>query len=117
MIQGRQNIMLNLERFIQTQPEKVLRAMIKGGLVIEGASNKLAPLDTGNLRGTAETRWDDSDPFHPTVAVVYTAVYAARQHEEVTWQHSVGQAKFLQAGAAQSIPRINDIFQRDLHVG
>ena len=55
-------------------------------------SQELTPVETGALRGSAAVSQEGT-----RASVSYNTVYAARQHEEVGWQHPRGgQAKFLE---------------------
>lgn len=62
--------------------------------LLRGDSVPLAPMDRGDLRGSAQvTPATDSSL---TATVSYDTVYAARQHEELDWRHDDGQAKYLE---------------------
>ncbi|MFD8027815.1 minor capsid protein [Streptomyces sp. NPDC059717] len=55
-------------------------------------SRKLVPLDEGTLERSGRVDVDGLDG-----AVSYDTVYAARQHEELTWKHLPGRsAKYLE---------------------
>lgn len=58
-----------------------------------GAANQLVPLEEGTLERSGKA---DVDGLEGSVS--YDAVYAARQHEELTWVHPVPgrQAKYLE---------------------
>ncbi|MEV6297852.1 hypothetical protein AB0M02_00430 [Actinoplanes sp. NPDC051861] len=57
-------------------------------------STQLAPHEEGDLARSGEVSTDAS---RQQAAVSYDRVYAARQHEELTWQHDAGkQAKYLE---------------------
>ena len=61
-------------------------------LDLQGKSQLLAPVDTGDLRGSAHSEVNGTDGI-----VYFDEVYALRQHEEVEFQHPKGgQSKFLQ---------------------
>jgi hypothetical protein len=86
-----------------------------------GRSTALAPLDEGTLRGSGAVvlivngqRFEGSGARDAARAAIRSAVergggivifgevsfntvYAARQHEETTWHHVEGQAKYLEA--------------------
>lgn len=66
--------------------QSISRGLVKGGLFLQRESQKIVPVDTGNLRSSAFTRkltWDH-------VKVGYTASYAAFVHENLNAVH--GQA-------------------------
>lgn len=57
-------------------------------------SSQLAPHEEGDLARSGEVSTDES---RQQAAVSYDRVYAARQHEELTWRHDAGkQAKYLE---------------------
>lgn len=61
-----------------------------------GAAAREAPIDEGTLRG-AGTVDLDIGPGGVVVTIAFPLVYAARQHEEVGWNHPKGgKAKFLE---------------------
>ncbi|NTS21647.1 hypothetical protein HT105_21805, partial [Bacteroides fragilis] len=51
-----------------------------------------APIETGTLRASAKTTVEDKE-----AVVSLNTKYAARQHEEVGWNHNEGQAKYLES--------------------
>ncbi|PXY20313.1 hypothetical protein [Prauserella endophytica] len=77
----------------------VLEAFRRGGREAMEELSRLSgaevPLDQGDLdRSRKVTIVDTPDGFEG--AVSYDTVYAARQHEEITWQHDTGRkAKYL----------------------
>lgn len=57
-------------------------------------SSQLAPHEEGDLERSGDV---DTDPDDLAASVFYDRVYAARQHEELTWRHDEGkQAKYLE---------------------
>jgi len=50
------------------------------------------PVDTGNLKSSGEVRQSTSGEY----TVVFTAEYAMDQHENLTYHHDNGEAKFLE---------------------
>lgn len=59
-----------------------------------GVSREVAPIERGDLVRSAKA---SVDPANLEGAVSYDTVYAARQHEELTWRHDPGrQAKYLE---------------------
>lgn len=58
---------------------------------IRGVSAALTPEDSGHLVGTGDVQVDGND-----ASLTYDGPYARRQHEELTWRHEKGQAKYLE---------------------
>jgi len=66
-------------------------------------SSPLVPLDEGPLQESGHVV--EAAPDNLTGQVRYSKVYAARQHEELTWRHAPGrQAKYLEQPYKQQIP-------------
>lgn len=91
----------------------VKRGMIRRGadalerigddLVGEGARE--APIDEGTLRGAGTVELEIT-ANGVEVIVAFPLVYAARQHEEVDWEHPLGgKAKYLEDPLKAKIPR------------
>jgi hypothetical protein len=58
---------------------------------VRGVAVNRAPKDTGALRNTGTATTDGL-----TGAVSFDTDYAVRQHEETTWYHEDGEAKYLE---------------------
>lgn len=75
-----------------------------------GRAQRDAPVDEGTLRATGRQRWARSarsaEGASLWIDVSFSTVYAARQHEEVTWKHpSGGKAKYLESNLLEMVPR------------
>lgn len=76
-----------------------------GAAQLLGTSNDRAPLETGALRASGKVSTDGKGG----AAVSYNTPYAAKQHEEVGYHHTDGQAKYLESAMrddADTIKRI-----------
>lgn len=62
------------------------------------------PLETGHLRSTAKVTSDDS-----RTAVSYNTVYAVKQHEELSYRHKDGQAKYLESATVSERAKMREI--------
>lgn len=75
---------------------------------IIGAAQRIVPLEEGTLAGSAD-RQTTQTASGVEVVGSFDTIYAARQHEELGWQHREGrQAKYLETpfkAAAPSIER------------
>lgn len=58
---------------------------------IRAVAVALTPEDTGHLIGTADVSVEGND-----ASLTFDGPYARRQHEELTWRHDKGQAKYLE---------------------
>lgn len=77
-----------MDRLHAAEPEAIARGLEH----IRGVSNSLTPIETGNLIGSSAVEIDQPDSGY----VSYKTAYAHRQHEELTWRHEHGQAKYLE---------------------
>lgn len=98
--------------------ENLVRTQARLGEDLAGASARIAPKDEGTLRGSVAvtlivngTRFEGAGYLEAATAaalaavrlgevaieveVSFNTIYAARQHEELTWHHSDGQARYL----------------------
>ncbi|MGP6175439.1 hypothetical protein [Corynebacterium sp. A21] len=76
-----------------------------GAAQVLGTSNDKAPLETGVLRASGKVSTDGKG----TAAVSYNTPYAAKQHEEVGYHHTDGEAKYLENAMrdeAENVKRI-----------
>ena len=89
-----------LEKILLEMPEDVDGSVRESLLGVcgdlKGKAQRLAPYRHGGLRGSAfyETSIDAAGHIQGTVG--FTMPYAARQHEEMDYRHTDGQAKYLE---------------------
>ncbi len=57
---------------------------------LRGHSVERAPVDQGDLRGSASTVHASEDQTNPTAILVFDEPYAAKQHEDETLHHTPG---------------------------
>lgn len=94
----------DLDAVIEAIEAAATRGLQAGADLLLDESNRLAPIETGDLirSGTATA---DSE----TAEVGYSSPYAARQHEELGYRHDSGrQAKFLETAMHHNADRINE---------
>jgi len=83
--------------------------LVRAGLFLQRESQKIVPVDTGNLKGSAFTR-QEGVGFDVAVLVGYTAAYAVYVHELVNNRHKPGkQAKFLEQPLREKRLRMAEI--------
>jgi hypothetical protein len=77
------------------------KALQKIGSDLQGKAQRLAPIDTGDLRGSGWHRMEKN-----AVIIGFSTPYALIQHERLDFNHPKGgQAKYLEAPFAENIPR------------
>jgi hypothetical protein len=87
--------------------KKVLGVMKVLGNEIKGLSQQRCPVDSGTLRDSCVVK---SDLTLMQVTVGYggaASSYAARQHEDLSLNHPVGQAKFLETAFNELVPTMH----------
>jgi hypothetical protein len=96
-VRGLDEVQRNLAKALREMEGAALEGLVAGGQMVRKESQKLTPIVTGNLRGSAFVVWKGGETIErgtvpedarsaagreqPTVAVGYAAVYAANVHE------------------------------------
>ena len=101
-----------VQRFLESRPrrtrEELDRAVKKTALLVQGEAKRRTPVDTGRLKTSIKSKTFKSK----LSGEVFTAVrYAIPVHENLRARHTVGEAKYLERAAKQSVPRINKFFK------
>jgi hypothetical protein len=95
------------------RPRNELGQFTKRRLEMQLGEETLHP---GHLRNSGVLTKAELDAY-PLAEVAFTAVYAARQHEEVTWKHPQGgQAKYLEAAFKELIPELPAMVRYEVEV-
>lgn len=89
-----------LEKSLHAKRDAYSRGMKKGvilaALLVQGESQKIVPVDTGNLRASAGTRYVGNGVDKHDAEVFYTAAYAIYVHEDLEARHQPGKtAQFI----------------------
>ena len=85
-VTGLEQVLRNLAASKDVIGERVARGLSKAGVFLQHESQKVVPVQTGNLKGSAFTR-RFGQGVHADVVVGYTANYAAFVHEDLTKAH------------------------------
>lgn len=85
--------------------------LLRAGLFLQRESQKLVPIDTGDLRRSADTREEiDTKAGTHAVTVSYGTNYALFVHENLEARHKPGrQAKFLEQPLREHRGRLAEI--------
>lgn len=87
-----------------------MAAKIAAEFILTDAVDR-TPFEDGDLRRSAKVK-----PGDASATIVYADVaYARRQHEETTWEHTDGEAKFLTNAAAAKREEALTQARRQLH--
>lgn len=103
-----------LEDPIKALHKHANKALGKAAEHVLAESNKMVPLEEGTLQrsGVADT---DTDK-RLTASVSYNTPYAARQHEELSYQHDAGRrAKFLELALVNSQQEVLKIIADEIN--
>ena len=115
-VTGVEAILRNLTRTKQQQAKGMERGLVKAGLMLQRASQKVVPVDTANLKKSAFTRKEKSG-FSTVVLVGYTANYAIYVHEDLEASHKPGKiAKYLERPAREHAKEIRAIIAREMEL-
>lgn len=86
-----------------------LAALEIGAQTVLGAGQREAPVKEGTLRGSGHIETFTSGNA-VAKEVVFSTPYAARQHEETTWEHPKGgKSKYLEDPLKELIPRVETL--------
>jgi hypothetical protein len=104
-----------LERVQRLMADGAAEGLHDAGEDLLGAAQLDAPIETGRLRGSGTIDPLGRGPVlidrarrRLKIIVAFTVVYAARQHEEITWEHPLGgKAKYLEGNLLAMAPRYN----------
>lgn len=69
---------------------------------VQAVTIPLTPLEYGDLRDSLVVTEATADDL--TASVSSDLPYAVRQHEDLTYRHDDGQAKYLEVGGQQALP-------------
>ena len=85
----------------------------KAGLFLQRESQKIVPVDLGNLKNSAFTRRIAGSGWKVIVIVGYTASYAVFVHEDLQARHRPGKvAKYLEKPLREKRMRILEIIEK-----
>lgn len=79
------------DQALQRLEEAKKDALFRASAHLRERAVQRTPVETGHLRNSAKNTVSGDQ-----AAVSYNTPYAARQHEELGWQHTDGEAKFLE---------------------
>lgn len=101
-----------IERFLESRPKRAREefnsVVEKTALLVEGEAKRRTPVDTGRLKTSIKSKVFKNE----LEGEVFTEVrYAIPVHENLRARHRVGEAKYLEKAAKQSVPKINRFFK------
>lgn len=97
---GQQDAIENLDRMRREFPKESAGALYRRGeAIIADAKEHYVPVDQGALRDSGHVELPDITEDEITVVIGFggaTVDYAFVQHEALDYQHTVGEAKYLE---------------------
>jgi hypothetical protein len=103
------SIRLDLERVAKAAVTTAPTAAAKGMEHVRGVAAPLTPEETGRLVGSATVTVNGDE-----ATITYDGPYARRQHEELTWRHEKGQAKYLEQPMHTEKPVVMQIVTKEI---
>ena len=105
-VRGLDTVQDNLNNLMRRQERATLKGLLSAGFFVQRESQKIVPIDTGNLKAGASTR-----PLSESaVQVGYEAEYALEVHENLQARRKGGKpAKFLQTAIQKNTRKILEL--------
>lgn len=111
---GLSTVLKNIRAVKKEHAAAVERGLVKAGLFLQRASQKIVPVDTGALKNSAFTR-KEGEGLKTKVRVGYTKEYAIYVHENLEARHRPGKtAKYLERPARQLRKQMLEIVSKEI---
>jgi hypothetical protein len=113
-ITGISKVVHNLKKARGVMGKRYAKGLKAGGLFLQRLSQQIVPIDTGNLRGTADTHNIGGEGFDADIVVHYGAgaAYAVYVHENLDARHAPGKtAKYLERPAREKRKEIIQVIR------
>lgn len=93
----------------------VERAVTKCGEHLLGEAQRNAPVEEGTLRASGDLEIHHAAGGRIIAEVSFSTAYAARQHEELDWDHPKGgEAKYLERALVENADRYTRIIDAEV---
>lgn len=103
------SIRLDLAKVAEAAVKTAPAAAGKGMEHVRGVAAPLTPEESGRLVGSATVTVNGDE-----ATITYDGPYARRQHEELTWRHEKGQAKYLEQPMHTEKPVVMEIVAKEI---
>lgn len=112
-VTGISSVITKLRRAHSTIASGFAKGLKEAGLKLQRESQKIVPVDTSDLKGSANTRNVGGKGFDADVVVSYNTEYAVYVHEDMNAKHKPGKsAKYLEKPARENKKELIDIIKR-----
>ena len=116
-VEGVQKVLMNLKKAHKGLGREAATGLKRAGLFLQRASQKIVPVDTGALKGSAFTRAEGSG-WDIVVQVGYTQLYSIFVHENLEAKHKTGkEAKYLERPLRENRLQILKIVRTSMDKG
>jgi hypothetical protein len=104
-LEGLNAVIRNLNKQLDRMGAATKEGLHDVALDLQGKSQRLAPVDTGDLRGSAYTEVEKEAGGY-VAEIGFKQIYSIVQHENLEYEHPRGgQAKYLEQPAKENINR------------
>lgn len=105
-----------LENYINEIPNRTMIGIEKSMTLIYNTSQPLVPVDTGALKrsGKIVKLPNGYNLIYHSENPINKYNYAPIQHENLTFKHKVGQAKYLENAVTINLTKIKDIIAKEV---
>ena len=112
-LDGLKELESNFNKLLKIMDTVNQKALKDDALDLLGKAVNLAPVDSGDLRGSGSVKFEDN-----TVTIGFEEPYAVKQHEHTEYKHPEGgQAKYLEQPFRENIDKyINHIAEANKNV-
>jgi hypothetical protein len=115
VLKGGDEVLRNLNREIAKLRGRTRFGVYKAALLVRRESQRLTPVDQGNLISSAGTESVGSEE-QPASVIYYTASYAPFVHEDLEARHTNGTAKFLEKALLENEGRVLRIIAKEAEI-
>ena len=104
--EGMDRQLAQLKAIADKLPDGIGQKLIDKTLAIAADSYKQCPVDQGDLRSTQAIEGPVIEGNYISTVISYSTAYALRQHEDMSYHHHVGKARYLSDPIESRIPEM-----------
>ena len=104
--EGMDRQLAQLKEIADRLPDGIGQKLIDKTLAIAADSYRQCPVDLGNLRGTQAIEGPVIEGNNISTVISYSTAYALRQHEDMSYHHKVGKARYLSDPIEARLPEM-----------
>ena len=104
--EGMDRQLAQLKAIADKLPDGIGQKLIDKTLAIAADSYTQCPVDQGDLRSTQAIEGPVIEGNYISTVISYSTAYALRQHEDMSYHHTVGKARYLSDPIESRIPEM-----------